>query len=188
MAPKTKLRQAQEAQNGLAIKEQMSLTEMLDERQQIPDLSWDELLQKLDPQELDNVSELGGGFHLVKKDDKSKFEGVPFVILYFRINDKWRYGAGVSMMIQTAVPVVFDGERYERFIINDGSTGIAQQLFDYKVATGKQGPILCKRGLRSSTYEVMEDDPTREGERRVVIDPATQKPVVGTTFYLDTSL
>jgi hypothetical protein len=174
-------------ENGTELATQMSITDMLAERQQIPDLSWDELLKQLgDTDELDDVSALGGGFHLLKRDDKDKLEGQPFVILFFRVNDKWRYGPGVSMMIQTAVPVVFNGQKYERFVVNDGSTGIAQQLFDYKAATGKNGPILVRNGLRSSEYEVMEDGP--DGEKIPVIDPATQKPVLGKTFYLDTSL
>lgn len=180
-------RQAKASDGTLATQEELSLTEMLEERQQIPDLTWEQLLNQLGDT-MDDTTDLGGGFHLIKKDDKDQLEKVPFVILYFRINEKWRYGPGVSMMIQTAVPVVFNGQKYERLVVNDGSTGIAQQLFDYKAATGKNGPILVRQGLRSSEYEVTEEDPANPGERIPVVDPATGKKVIGKTFYLDTSL
>lgn len=185
MAPKTKERPTTAMQRS----EQRSLTEMLDGREQIPELSWEELLATIgDTDELDQAADLGGGFHLLKKDDKARLEGNPFVILYFRINEKWRFGPGISAMIQTATPIAFEGQVYNRFVLNDGSTGLAQQLIDYKTSTGKNGPILCKRGLRSSEYEVMEDDPQNPGEKKPVLDPATGKAVIGKTFYIDTSL
>lgn len=151
--------------------------------QVLEELSFDQLLDKLSQDgELDEVSDLGDGYHLIKgKEGKAKLVGVPLVILDWRVNEKWKFGPGVTLHIRTGVPVVFDGRAYDRFILNDGSTGIADQIAQ-RVASGKTGAILCRRGLSRSDYEVTDDS------GNPVIDPATNKPVEGTTFYFDTSV
>lgn len=149
----------------------------------VDELSFDQLLDQLrNDGELKEASDLGEGYHLVQgKESKAKFVDVPFVILNWRVNEKWKYGPGVSLNIKTAVPVVFEGKAYSKFILNDGSTGIAAQMMDY-IQQGKTAAILCRRGLTRSDYEVTDKD----GEP--IIDPATNKPVDGTTFYLNTAL
>lgn len=106
-----------------------------------------------------DVTELGDGFSVL--DNKETLIGVPFIALQsvFRVGD---YGPYVSMHIVTQ-----DGRK---FILNDGGTGIRDQismLWERKPET-KNRPIVCRKGLRKSTYE---------------------HPVHGksTTYYLDTS-
>lgn len=158
-----------------------------------PELTFDEMLAQLDAAgELETATDFGNGYHLVRgKENKAKFVDVPFIIEDYRINPDWKFGEGVSLMIRTGVPVAFEGRPYERFIVNDGSTGIAQQIVDRHAAKGykgnrMQGPaILCKRGLTKSEYDVI--DPTDPERKRKLVDPATNEPVKGVTFYLDTS-
>jgi hypothetical protein len=153
------------------------------------EVSFDELMKQLEAEgELANVSQLGEGFHLLRgDDDKEKLVGVPFVIMDYVKNlgskSPWFY----TLKIRTATPIYFGKEAYTHFIVNDGGTGIGRQMADW-VENGGKGAILCQRGLTvSKDYEVMEKDPIT-GEKKPVIDPATGKPILGTTFYLDTAL
>jgi len=106
-----------------------------------------------------DVQELGDGFALL--DNKDTLIGVPFIILQsvFRKGD---YGPYVSCHVVTQ-----DGRK---FIINDGSAGIRDQismLWERKPET-KGKPIACRNGLRKSTYNHPVHGPS-------------------VTFYLDTS-
>lgn len=156
-------------------------------------LTFDELLAKLDAAgDLENVTDLGSGYHLVRgKENKAKFVDVPFIIEDYRINPDWKFGEGVTLFIRTGVQVAFEGRPYDKFILNDGSTGIAQTIVDRHVAKGLKGnrmsgpAILCKRGLTMSEYDV--NDPTDPEKKRKLIDPATGQPTKGVTYYLDTS-
>jgi hypothetical protein len=155
------------------------------------DISFDELMKQLEAEgELVDSSQLGEGYHLLQgKAEKKKLVGVPFVVLDWQKNPG-KFGGFYSLKIRTGVPVVFNGEGYTKFIVNDGSTGIRQQMDDF-TANGFTGAIRCRKGLRvSEDYEVTEiyKDENGEEKRKPVIDPSTGKPVLGTTFYLDTSL
>lgn len=93
-------------------------------------------------------------------EDKGHLVGVPFVGLRWRFN-KGDAGEFVSIEIVT--------EDARRLIINDGSTGIYQQLKRLTDETGRTTGIACKKGLRRSDYLYQDE----KGVER----PAT-------TFYL----
>jgi len=149
-------------------------------------IDWDEMIQGLESEgQVLDASQVGEGFHLLQgKDNKKKLVGQPFAILDWTINPG-RFGGFATIKIRTQFPVMFDGQAYKYFILNDGGTGIARQIQDLKNA-GHLGIVVCKKGLRvSGDYEVTQ---VVDGKKESVIDPSTGKPVLGTTFYLDTSL
>ena len=86
---------------------------------------------------------IGDGFTLLESKDKERLVGVPFLLLSWRFA-KGNVGEFVSAHLVTT--------HNEKFIINDGSTGIMQQLADL-TKSGVNGGIACKRGLRKSEYE-----------------------------------
>jgi hypothetical protein len=160
---------------------------------ELRDTSFDELVRQAEEAgELLDAVQLGEGFHLLRgEEEKEKLVGEEFMVVDWRDNPQGKFGVFFTMHIKTKHPIRFGEEAYQHFIVNDGSTGIARQLLDLKRA-GSTGMIHCRRGLRvSKDYEVVtrETDPdTGETIRKPVLDPATGKPVLGTTFYLDTSL
>jgi hypothetical protein len=155
------------------------------------DLSFEELLASIPADQLISASEIGDGYHLLRgDDDKRRLVGVPFIITDW----DWHpgsYGQFVTMRVKTRNPVTIDGQDYDMFIVNDGSTGIARQLEDWGKNEGRSGLILAKRGLRASDYDVMEDvidNDTGKVIKKPVLDPATGKGISATTFYLDLSV
>lgn len=100
---------------------------------------------------------LGDGFSVA---DKATLIGTPFLILDWRFNEDESSQRGfVSVSIMT--------KHNEKFVVNDGGTGIMAQMQEIQDA-GVQPPLLVAKGLRRSDYTV-------EG-----VGDAT-------TFYLDSS-
>lgn len=159
---------------------------------ELKDMDFDELIRQAEAAgELTDASQLGEGYHLLRgEDEKEKLVGVPFVVIDWKDNPG-RFGDFFTLRIKTKYPVMFGETGYQHFIVNDGSTGIARQMADRKAA-GDMSLIYCRHGLQvSKDYEVTtkELDPdTGKTIRKPVIDPSTGKPILGTTFYLDTSL
>lgn len=112
--------------------------------------------------------ELGDGFTLLATDGKKRLVGLPMFLLEWTFNDG-DFGKFVSIRCVVQNP---DGGM-SRYIINDGSSGIADQLARYTKRSGKMGALLVKRGLRASEYDY--EDPTT-GEKRPAV-----------TYYLDLS-
>lgn len=104
---------------------------------------------------------LGTGFKILE--EKDHLVGVPFVVLRWRFHNG-NFGPFVSAEIVT--------ENNGRYILNDGSTGIYQQLKAFGEKTGQNGGLLVKGGLTRSDYEY-KDEKGRD--------------VPATTFYLSTS-
>lgn len=106
-------------------------------------------------------SELSTGFAVLDTDSKARLVGVPLVILdwRFQIGDK---GEFVSLVVVT--------KSNEKLIINDGSTGIRDQM---KRFTGEPRALGLRHGLRVSEYDYT-DKTTKEVSR-------------AKTYYLDTS-
>ncbi len=157
----------------------------------IDEYGFDDLIAQLQQEgALVDAAAIGDGFHLLQgKEDKKKLEGIPLVILDWQKNPG-RFGGFMTLKLVTKTPVFFDGQGYSKFIVNDGGTGIKRQMEEL-IANGISGAIVCRKGLRvSEDYEVMEEYINEGGEKqqRPVLDPATNKPVLGTTFYIDTSL
>lgn len=105
---------------------------------------------------------LGNGFKLIdSKKGKAGLVGVPFIILRWRFH-QGDFGDFVSCEVVT--------NRNERFILNDGSTGIYAQLRAFTDShNGLQGNLVVRQGLTQSDY----------------ISEVTGEPA--TTFYLSTS-
>jgi hypothetical protein len=158
---------------------------------EVRDLDFDVLLKQLeaDGQVLDST-QIGEGFHLLQgKDEKKKLVGQPLVVIDWAINPG-KFGGFATLKIKTKFPVSFGAEAYSNFIVNDGSMGIRRQIQDIQ-QTGFTGVIVCRKGFRiSEDYEVTERVKDENGDESVrpVLDPSTGKPILASTFYLDTSL
>lgn len=113
--------------------------------------------------EVTDAGALGNGFTLLKSEEKTKLLGVDMFILEWQKRiDLDTNGEFYSLMVLTR-----DGKKY---IVNDGSTGIAAQL-DVAVARGITAPLRVAKGLRVSEYPVEVDG----------------RKTMAKTFYLDTT-
>lgn len=98
--------------------------------------------------EIESWDDYGTGFNVV---DKSRLVGVPFRILEWKENDGGDYGTFVSVLLVTG--------NNEKIVINDGSTGVAEQLHkvaERRIAKGRALPFAgldVPRGLRVSEYD-----------------------------------
>jgi len=97
---------------------------------------------------MDTFDEYGTGFSIV--DDKRRLIGVPFVALEWRFNPG-KFGTFVSVAIVT--------ETGDKLILNDGSSGIREQLemvTQQRINKGHPHPqaaLAVKGGLRVSDYD-----------------------------------
>jgi hypothetical protein len=122
-------------------------------------------------------AEIGNGFAVADDDVKMRLQKIPIALLSWTFN-KGDYGKAEdgSDEFVTAHVVTKSGEKW---IINDGSTGIRRQLRTYTNRTNRQNNMVVRNGLRFSEY---------------VIDPETGKALPrgskgdkAKTWYLDTS-
>lgn len=93
--------------------------------------------------------------------EKEQLLDIPFAIVDVRIWSSDKFGRdAMSVMIMTKDPLLtgrtdpVTGEREERqlFVINDGSTGIFEQVKGTISRTGRKGGFICPGGLRKSEY------------------------------------
>lgn len=134
--------------------------------------SWDSAVQALQDSgvTIESISDYGTGFAVV---DKSRLVQVPFIIVEWRFNKSLMSDDGFV----SAAVVTKNGDKW---VINDGSTGIRQQLqavtrrrLANKSASPQAG-LMVPAGLTRSDYDV--PDPAREG-----------KTMPATTYYLSES-
>jgi len=130
---------------------------------------------------VNNLSDYGPGFIVL--DDKRKLIDVPLMVLDYRFN-MGDNGEFVSLMVLTKNPVAVDGQSVSKMIVNDGSTGILNQIRSIeteRAAAGEEAiqPLYCPNGLRSSTYDRKDKD----GEP--IINDRTGQVERATTFYLN---
>lgn len=118
---------------------------------------------------MESFSDYGNGFEILS--DKDRLVKTPFAILEWRFSISERFKSEfVSMLVVT--------EGNEKWIVNDGSTGICKQLrniTDERIASGRPSPqsgLVVKNGLRRSDYET-----------EMEINGKTET-VSGTTYYL----
>lgn len=120
----------------------------------------------------------GSGFTVLDSDDKNRLVKVPFGIL------EWRFNDGDQGEFVSAVLMTEDGAKY---VINDGSTGIYEQLKKVTADRKERGAddyaathaLLVKKGLRRSDYDTdASGKPVEKGA-----DPSMVKGS-GTTYYL----
>lgn len=98
---------------------------------------------------LDASDELGDGFTLLGRDQKNLLENRPLLLL------EWAFRPGDfgTPFVSVRVAARNDNGSVGKYIINDGSTGIAEQLAKFTKKTGKLGNLLVKGGLRKSEYD-----------------------------------
>jgi hypothetical protein len=126
-------------------------------------MGFGDILKRLEAEgEIMSASEMGGGWAVLNKQDKNRLCGVPLLILSSTLHDG-EFGEFVSLQVLTNT---------ERLIVNDGSTGIFQQVKD-KLTEGDLRAIYCKHGFRRSDYTFQ--------------DPKTGEDKAASTYYLDTS-
>lgn len=90
----------------------------------------------------DATTEIGDGFTML--DDKDTLINVPLILLH------WTFAPGdfgKEFVIARAMT-----DRGDKVILTDGGTGLSVQLSEYTKRTGKNGGLLCPRGLRKSDY------------------------------------
>lgn len=112
-------------------------------------------------------SALGNGFAVLK--NKDILVGVPFVAIQWRFT-RGDNGEFVTAYVMAKMP---GSQGPNRFILNDGGTGIYQALKTYTDKTGRNKGLYVAHGLTRSDYMYTDE---KSGEQR----PAT-------TYYLDTS-
>lgn len=103
----------------------------------------------------DYSDEYGSGFEILDKKERLVDEG--FVIVAWQFNTSKEYGG----KFVTAYVIT---ERGDKFILNDGSTGIRDQL--YKVTETRrargveqsQKALMVRKGLRASRYTYVDDN------------------------------
>jgi hypothetical protein len=125
-------------------------------------------------------AELGNGFSIADDAVKDRLIKVPLAVLSWTFN-KGDYGnpEDGSDEFVSALVVTQAGEK---FIINDGSTGIRRQLREYTDRTGgRQSNMVVRNGLRKSEYRIHKEThiPVARG-----YDGPTEP---ASTYYLDTS-
>lgn len=120
--------------------------------------------------ESDSIGEVLNG------NDKDRLLKVPFFILDFRFNEG-DMGKFVSARIVTKAS--------EKFVLNDGSSGIYAQLLSAS-EKGVKGGIACRNGLRKSDYLFCDmcREPLKRGETMCAFHP-NEKPKTASTYYID---
>lgn len=123
--------------------------------------SFDEMAELLQSNNLpmpERVGDLiGDGYYLCE--DKQQLVGVKFIIVAMGWQPKGFGDGYATLHVLTA--------KGDKLILNDGGTGIAEQV-QQMMRAGIRVPLLCPRGLRRSDYEHPEAGPS-------------------TTFYLETA-
>lgn len=90
----------------------------------------------------DYAEQYGTGFAVLE--DKMALVDKPFLIIAWRVNEG-RFGGFSSAIVMTQ-----DGGKW---ILNDGSSGIYQQLKSISINDGRNGGVLVKEGLRVSVFD-----------------------------------
>lgn len=115
--------------------------------------SFDDALS-LASQELGEIADvgetLGNGFAVLE--NKDALIDVPCLFLSWNFNNG-DFGEFVSAMVVARSES--GGSR--KVILNDGSTGIFQQLEAYTKRTGKMGGLIARHGLTRSDYDYTDD-------------------------------
>jgi hypothetical protein len=143
--------------------------------------SFDDALRVMQEQGSVSVAdaELGNGFSIADDKVKDRLIGVPLAFLSWNFN-AGDYGSADdgSNVFVSAMVVTQAGEK---FIINDGSTGICKQLQEYTNRTSKTQNLVVRHGLRKSEYRIHKETkiPVARG-----YDGPTEP---ASTYYIDTS-
>ncbi len=126
---------------------------------------------------VDVTAVLGNGFTLTT--DKSVLVGKKMVIVHFGLNEG-DFGEFASVAVVTA--------ENKKYIFNDGSTGIKEQLLDLARTHHRFGGYLVPNGLSKSEYDTCFDCGTARSSKVLVCGKCgdeSEKRATGTTYYLD---
>lgn len=128
--------------------------------------------------------ELGDGFRVADEAAKRRLIGVPLLLL------EWTFRPGDYADDYVSVRAISQDENgnTRKWIINDGSTGIARDLRDFQTKTGRTGGLMVRNGLRVSDYHIDAEtrEPITRNEYREY-QASGKKAAPAATFYLDTS-
>lgn len=108
----------------------------------------------------ESVSDYGTGFSILE--NKAALLGVPFVILDWRFNVSEKFTDENGEPLHFVSAEVFT-KHNEKWILNDGSTGIAKQLravTDARIERKHPAPqtgLLCEKGLTVSEYDYTDE-------------------------------
>jgi len=128
------------------------------------------------------ADELGSGAEILE--DKSKLVGERLFLT------EWRFNVGDNGPFVSAAAITGRGDK---FIINDGSSGIFSQLDKYTVRTGKTFGLMVPKGLRVSVFTTCGGEDGCNKPRRPEENPCgncgstSSERGKAQTFYLDTS-
>lgn len=132
----------------------------------------------------EDVPEFSDGFRVATEQDKRNMDGVPLFLVDWKFLDS-DYGVeGDKFVVVHAVTRNNDGS-VTKWVLTDGSTGIARDLKNFTEKTGRDGGMLFKGGLRVSDYQTDKDTgrPLSKPEiREYMIAKKAMAP--GHTFYL----
>jgi hypothetical protein len=105
---------------------------------------------------------------------------VPFLILHFGLNDG-DFGEFASIAAVT--------KNNDKYIFNDGSTGIKEQLLDLARTHQRFGGFMVHGGLNESTYPTCADCNKARSPKVDVCGcgDTSEKRSSATTYYLDLS-
>ena len=100
---------------------------------------------------------LGSGFTVLPTDDKFRLLNSELIIV------EWHFAVGDNGEFVSLAVVTKDGQK---LIVNDGSTGIRDQVKDLE-ARGIFPPVLVSRGLRVSEYYYDPNDSDKKSRTQV---------------------
>jgi hypothetical protein len=140
--------------------------------------TWDELVEYAAENYGEIIEIQGSPWEVV---DKAQLVGVPFMIADVRayFSDKFaRDVVAVMLMTENALP----DTRGNHYVINDGSTGIFEQITQMIRSTGRKVGISCSGGLRVSNYEYQETD--LDGEPMLDSKGKPKPAIQASTYYI----
>lgn len=95
-----------------------------------------------------DITEYGDGFEVLK--DKERLINVPFVLLDYKFSKSEQNESGEFAIFRVVT------QAGEKFLVTDGSTGIAHQIQDLR-RRQVPGGVLCKKGLSVSEYDYVDE-------------------------------
>lgn len=132
----------------------------------------------------DAAKVMGDGFALLSSDGaKARLVNKPLILM------SWSFHPGDYGSEFAAIRIVAqeDNGSISKYIVNDGSTGVAKMLREYTNKTGKHGGLIVRHGFRASEFDYCE-----ECRSAACTDVADHKEAgfhkKATTYYIDTSL
>ncbi len=114
----------------------------------VPD-TWEDLVEYVSGE---IITFQGSPWEVIKKE---ALVGIPFMIADVR-HYEGKFGDAVAVMVLTQAPLV--GHTDARYVINDGSTGVYQQIVYMLARAKRKTGIMCPNGLRFSEYDYQPVD------------------------------